>query len=323
MRSLISFDIMKDPLSIPWIYADYKPVPKDVILKTISQCFDKEPRIFYLTDDVAETVKSVFHVSDPENPGGEYWVNPYENEADVLINMPFESVIMECGGGLVQLSTDVPILPRWKSSDDTLKGTINHQFGAITFRELSPGSYVGFGILMGQVEHPDDVKHMRGLSFNGNKLIFRDNYFMAAMPLIDVDDYSEFHGSFDLPFECRLFVRAFFDKLKTSYAIGKEKSSQRLRVGTGQDRRLLRVKNILHVAMKKERAAYEKKLGKEIDWTHRWEVMGHWRSVRSIGKDRTGNYTVKGFTWVNPHTKGPEEKRLIKKVRVIHEDARV
>lgn len=58
--------------------------------------------------------------------------------------------------------------------------------------------------------------------------------------------------------------------------------------------------------------------GGRIDWTHRWEVRGHWRRIEGgIGKDREGIYSVGGFTWVKEHARGPEDKLLIKKTRLI------
>jgi len=54
-----------------------------------------------------------------------------------------------------------------------------------------------------------------------------------------------------------------------------------------------------------------------VDWSHRWEVRGHWRTTSGVGKDRAGQYTVPGFTWVSSHTKGPENKPVIKKTYVV------
>ena len=54
-----------------------------------------------------------------------------------------------------------------------------------------------------------------------------------------------------------------------------------------------------------------------IDWTHRWEVMGHWRKCKGIGKDREGVYCEPNATWIKEYVKGPEDAELIKKVRII------
>lgn len=53
------------------------------------------------------------------------------------------------------------------------------------------------------------------------------------------------------------------------------------------------------------------------DYRYRWEVRGHWRACRHIGKDPTGSYGVEGKTWVVPHICGPAGKPILKKLRVI------
>lgn len=57
--------------------------------------------------------------------------------------------------------------------------------------------------------------------------------------------------------------------------------------------------------------------GAEIDWSHRWEVRGHWRKIELLGKDRSGEYCVNGFTWVKDHIRGPEHLPIVKKTRVV------
>ena len=52
----------------------------------------------------------------------------------------------------------------------------------------------------------------------------------------------------------------------------------------------------------------------KIDWSHSWEVRGHWRKCTGIGKDRDGSYSVSGYTWIVNHVKGSGE--LVKKHRV-------
>lgn len=61
-------------------------------------------------------------------------------------------------------------------------------------------------------------------------------------------------------------------------------------------------------------------VAREIDWSHRWWVRGHWRKIKgeiALGKDRSGEYTVKNFTWVTEHLKGPEEMQVVNKIRII------
>jgi hypothetical protein len=54
-----------------------------------------------------------------------------------------------------------------------------------------------------------------------------------------------------------------------------------------------------------------------ITGSHRWEVRGHWRRVKTLGKDRAGDYVVAGFTWVKECEKGPSDRPLITKTRVL------
>lgn len=54
-----------------------------------------------------------------------------------------------------------------------------------------------------------------------------------------------------------------------------------------------------------------------INWSHRWEVRGHWRKVAGLGKDRAGEYVVPHFTWVKEFEKGPLGKALVVKTRVL------
>lgn len=58
-------------------------------------------------------------------------------------------------------------------------------------------------------------------------------------------------------------------------------------------------------------------MDREIEWTHKFEVRGHWRkiSATTIGKDRSGAYKLKGCTWVNEYIKG--EGKLVIKTRAL------
>jgi len=77
-----------------------------------------------------------------------------------------------------------------------------------------------------------------------------------------------------------------------------------------------KINKIIHVMPKKE-TRWIKGLQNEIDWSHRWAVRGHWRKTKDLGKDRHGEYKIRGFTWVKDHVKGPEDKVLVTdKIRV-------
>jgi hypothetical protein len=78
------------------------------------------------------------------------------------------------------------------------------------------------------------------------------------------------------------------------------------------------IRQIVRIVPKKMKARIAPVTPKgQIDWSHRWEVRGHWRKVDGIGKDPEGMYIVEGWTWVNDFVKGPEELPIVKKLRLV------
>ena len=97
---------------------------------------------------------------------------------------------------------------------------------------------------------------------------------------------------------------------QTEYYAFKDKSKKTIKVTN---------RPIYYVLDKKD---YEKKnyniksIGK-LEYSHAFKVRGHWRRIdeKSVGKDRTGNYKIKGFTWVIDHIRGQGE--LVNRVRIV------
>jgi hypothetical protein len=114
-------------------------------------------------------------------------------------------------------------------------------------------------------------------------------------------------------------LKNIFNKIRTNpVEYGSENVNIRFRVGSGQDREPVKIKSVVHIRLKrKESAALASTDPRRIEWSHKWEVRGHWRKISGIGKDRDSRYTIKGFTWVIPYVKGPEEKQLVTKVRLV------
>ena len=56
-----------------------------------------------------------------------------------------------------------------------------------------------------------------------------------------------------------------------------------------------------------------------FEYSYRFEVRGHWRKLPegSMGKDRNGEYSIEGYTWVNEYEKGSKDLPLLKKTRII------
>jgi len=116
------------------------------------------------------------------------------------------------------------------------------------------------------------------------------------------------------------FLFHLFQALARKGQLGTERMNERFRVGTGDKRRQIKIKDIVHVRLRKKQGSANptpSENPRNIEWSHRWEVMGHWRRVNGIGKDDRGRYHVQGWTWVIPHTKGPEEKELVTKTRIL------
>ncbi len=104
---------------------------------------------------------------------------------------------------------------------------------------------------------------------------------------------------------------------------GYEGTRTSVKVGSGQTKKRFRIRRVIHVASKSWVKKYEAQ-GGTVDYSHRFLVRGHWRKLEpkangneSVGKDRTGDYCVTGFTWVDEFEKGPEHLPLIKKTRIV------
>lgn len=89
----------------------------------------------------------------------------------------------------------------------------------------------------------------------------------------------------------------------------------------GKTKPIKRIKNVILVAPTKDRLARLPHSPTTIDWSHRWEVRGHWRKASTIGKNRAGEYCIPNYTWVSAHVRGPEEALLIKKTRILTGEA--
>lgn len=112
-------------------------------------------------------------------------------------------------------------------------------------------------------------------------------------------------------------IVAKYLNLLARHRTGVESVRVSMKIGQGKNKRHYRLRRVIHVCPKSQ---IEKRYTgtKSVDWSHRFEVRGHWRKLDGgLGKDREGNYCVSGFTWVTHHIRGPEHLPLVKKVRVI------
>jgi len=124
----------------------------------------------------------------------------------------------------------------------------------------------------------------------------------------------------DALFEYHVIVRELVDQLRASEnSIGTIKQKQHIKIGYGPTRRNYKVRELVFVTPTKMKSSASTIVGHTVDWSHRWEVRGHWKKVKGIGKNREGQYIVNKLTWVVPHEKGPDGKPVIKKQRLVND----
>lgn len=124
-----------------------------------------------------------------------------------------------------------------------------------------------------------------------------------------------------------MFLPAAFDNLKNYvnllYSSQQGKSDEdldkKIKVYTKAQTRYTTVNQSIYIRPKRLYETNVSYVGsKKVIWSHRWMVRGHWVKLPGrIGKDRTGEYCVDGFTWRKDHVKGPEDRALIAKTRIV------
>lgn len=147
------------------------------------------------------------------------------------------------------------------------------------------------------------------------------NNFYADVLIQSSNDGFYFHTYGKSDQNLMLNLIGCLDLILRKSRIGTENINERIKIrnNKSKEKEFIKIKNIIRVSSKNiSKESYSKPIiGQSVDWSHRWEVGGHWRRIKSIGKNREGNYDVDGFTWVVPHVKGPEDKIVVKKTRLI------
>ena len=100
--------------------------------------------------------------------------------------------------------------------------------------------------------------------------------------------------------------------------LGIESVRVSVKLGEGKTKRIHRIRRVVHVQPKTRHFSPSYGGSRTIDWTHRFEVRGHWVNLPGkLGKDREGNYCIKDWTWRSNYIKGAEHLPLVKKTRVV------
>lgn len=210
------------------------------------------------------------------------------------INQPFKSIWYESSDG-DPIHISVP----------NRNGSRGYMWG-ILCKEISPSDYQ-LAILASTDRY---AKHLT------RYFITLDDY--KNLPKIEKygDIYDHKDPSLHLSYAYHNLAKELANAIRKSTRIAKEKTKIKVRVGAGKDRSIRKINQVVRVVLNTERHP-ERSLTchRNIEWSHSWEVMGHWRKVSGIGKDRHGKYGTKGLTWVVPYIKGKGE--LVKKMRSI------
>lgn len=165
----------------------------------------------------------------------------------------------------------------------------------IIIHEVKPREYEFYAYFQRNNEVNGEVKRQFGL----------------IGPLRQNDDHYDIFKS---------FVGEYLERLHKE-KVGVSGRSQSIKYKEHGVKKFMRPKNITYVSPVKYISETENEVHRNIVWSHRWEVRGHWRKTSSIGKDREGNYCIEGYTWVVPSIKGPQNSPLIKKSRILKEDS--
>lgn len=106
--------------------------------------------------------------------------------------------------------------------------------------------------------------------------------------------------------------------LINSNEVGVEIVNKKIKIGSGQSKHIRNINKVIHITPKQNRDKYYIN-GRKIEFSHRFLVRGHWRKIseHSLGKNRAGEYSIAGMTWVTEFQKGDKELPLIKKVRLV------
>lgn len=225
-----------------------------------------------------------------------------KRNVEAPLNLPFQSCVFEClsnssidiSGVYTKGTRSTGPLSEQKNIDITLK------FDFIGASETIPGKYLYFGYGCVQKHEKDEP-------------LQPPHIFFAS----DTDDDK---NNINLARAMKMRIMLCLELLnQESTEVGRKMGKPvKLKKKIGDKKEFIKFKPVTIVRPKNTTlSATEEHTIRSVDWSHRWEVRGHWRKIEGLGKNREGHYEVKNFTWVKSHTKGPEASPLIKKTRVV------
>ena len=125
-------------------------------------------------------------------------------------------------------------------------------------------------------------------------------------------------------------AKSMLERMNSSKEVfGNENARHRIRLGSGKDKRIVTIRNIIYVKPKKQKTLIDVgNAPRVIEWKQRWWVRGSWHyfwldkdsriaDESRIGKCREGCYCQTGRTWHREHQKGGSELLSMNKVRIV------
>jgi hypothetical protein len=232
---------------------------------------------------------------------GAFWTETFEKAQIIVLNgfsnrmvvdtldvkqeldLPFECCAFEAisDEGIVLAAED------YKDSEDIVGKLRSIEIRSLVVRETAPREYSAIGMLRTTSANGTQFDHIRSWDRLGSeqKAVFA-------------------------------FLRRFLEEMAHG-EVGYEKVREKVKIGRGNEKRHMTIRQVVRVMSRKEKESAKPAFSREIEWSHRFRVRGHWRKIVGLGKDREGRYSVSNFTWVSDFVKGPEDKPLIEKVRVV------
>jgi len=204
-------------------------------------------------------------------------------EENTILSVPFKLWSFECREGLIDKNT------RWIQEEKEI------QLFCVIVDEITPGNY-NFSISASNNEGIDSEIAIFSFSYKENCPILKEKYMWLKSFAKQV--LNQIHHQ-----KCGIVPCS----IKKKYKHNREK-------------KFYRCNEAIYVSKKSNKEFYDNECAIPINWNHSWRVMGHWRrldNLESIGLDREGNRTVKGFTWINPFMKGDgKEVSKIRKIKM-------
>ncbi len=195
--------------------------------------------------------------------------------------------------------------------------TCGHHIEAILAIETKPCKIRLFclvNMIFKDIERITKQFYINPLNFTSkiNKLIYKDKIYYSSYRLIDYNN--ERKNTLESKFK-EIVLQRLFSK-NFDFGLSKQKYKIKYKDRISKEKKFHSIKDIVYVCPRKAKIK-DSLIGQSIDWSHRWRVMGHWRKIDRIGKDRAGNYNINDFTWVKDYVKGLEKLPLIEKKRII------